>query len=76
MDGEVNIEAIGNGQLVRIGHEEILVEEAEGLFSGGGGESNEVGVEVLERMAPLSVDGAVTPVGDDDVEGLSGSWAL
>ena len=53
-------------------HHEVLIEEAEGLLAGRGGEADEVGVEVFEHLAPEVVDGAVALVGDDDVEGLDG----
>ena len=50
---------------------QVLVEEAEGLLAGCGGEADEVGVEVFQHLRPQVVDGAVGFVGDDDVEHLN-----
>ena len=51
---------------------EVLVEEAEGLFGGCGGEPDDEGVEVIEDLSPLVVDAAVALVDDDEVEGANG----
>ena len=51
-------------------HDEVLVEEAEGLLGGRGGEADQEGVEVFEHLAPEVVDRAVALVDDDEVEGL------
>ncbi len=65
-----DIDAIGDGALVRIFADEVLIKEADGLFAGRGGEADEEGVEVFEDLAPEVVDGAMAFVGDDEVEGL------
>ena len=57
-------------------HDEVLVEEAEGLLGGRGGEADEGGVEVFQHLAPEVVDGAVALVGDDEVEGLDGDGGV
>ena len=44
------------------------MEEAEGVLGGGGGEADEVGVEVLEHLAPQRVDRPVALVDEDHVE--------
>ncbi len=53
-------------------HDEVLLEEAEGLLGRRGGEADERGVEVFEHLPPEVVDGAVALVGDDEVEFLDG----
>ena len=72
VDVVVDVDAVGHGLLVGVFHDQVLVEEAEGLLGGRGGEADEVGVEVFEHLPPEVVDGAVAFVGDDDVEGLDG----
>jgi hypothetical protein len=55
---------------VAIFHDEILLEEGDGLERGRGGEADEEGVEVFEHLPPEIVDGAVAFIGDDEVEEL------
>jgi hypothetical protein len=57
---------------VAVLHDEVLVEEAEGLLRRGRREADERGVEVLEDLAPEGVDRPVALVDEDDVEGLDG----
>ena len=54
-------------------HDEVLVEEAEGLFRGRGGEADDVSVEIVEHLAPEVVDGAVALIRDDKVEHFNGN---
>ena len=70
VDLVANIDAIGHGALVVVLHDEVLVEKADGLLRGRGGEADDEGVEVFEDLPPEAVDGAVTFVGDDEIEGL------
>ena len=65
-----DIDAIGDGALVRIFADEVLIKEADRLFARRGGEPDEEGVEVFEDLPPEVVDGAMAFVGDDEVEGL------
>ena len=69
----VDIDAVGHGLLVVVFHDEVLVKEAEGLLIRRGGETDEVGIEIFQHLCPEVVDGPVTFVGDDDVEGLDGN---
>src|SRR5205814_3451664 len=68
--GDVHV--VGDGVLVPVFHDEVLIKEADGLLRGCGGEADEIGVEVFEYLAPKIVDGAMAFVGDDEVEGLDG----
>jgi len=61
---------------VGILHDQVLVEEAEGLFVGGGGQADEKGIEVFEHLAPEVVNGAVALVGDDKIKGLDGDGGV
>ncbi len=61
---------------MRVFHDQVLVEEAEGLLVGRGGEADEVGIEVFEHLCPEVVDGPMAFVGDDDVEGLDGDGRI
>ena len=72
VDVVVDVDAVGHGHFVVVFHHQILVEEAEGLLAGRGGEADEVGVEVFEHLTPQVVDGSVAFVGEDDVEELHG----
>ena len=66
--GDVHV--VGDGVLVSVFHDEVLIKEADGLLRRRGGEADEIGVEVFEHLAPEIVDGAVAFIGDDEVEGL------
>ena len=66
----VDVDAVGHGLLVAVFHDEVLIEEAEGLLVGRGGEADEEGIEVFQHLRPEVVDGPVAFIGDDDVEGL------
>ena len=70
VDVVVDVDAVGHGHFVVVFHHQVLVEEAEGLLAGRGGEADEGGVEILQHLRPEVVDGAVAFVGDDDVEAL------
>ncbi len=72
----VDVDAVGHGLLVRVFHDQVLIEEAEGLLIGRGGEADEVGIEVFQHLRPEVVDGPVALVGDDDVEGLNGNGGI
>ena len=67
---EVDVDAVGDGLVVAVLHDEVLVEEADGLAGRRGGEADEEGVEVEQHLAPQFVDGAVALVDDDEVEEL------
>ena len=69
---EVDVYLVDHGLLVGVLHDQVLLEEAEGLLGGRCGQSDQEAVEVLKHLPPEVVDGAVTLVGDDDVEGLDG----
>ena len=70
VDVEVHVHAIGHGLVVAVLHDEVLVEEADGLAGGRGGEADQESVEVEQHLAPQVVDGAVALVHDDEVEEL------
>jgi hypothetical protein len=65
---EVHVDAIGDGLGVAILHDHILIEEANGLAAGRGGEANEERVEVKQYLAPKLIDGAVALIDYDEVE--------
>ena len=66
--GDVHV--VGDGVLVAVFHDEVLIKEADRLFRRRGGKADEIGIEVFEHLAPEIVDGAVAFIGDDEVEGL------
>ena len=72
VDIEVDVDAVGHRLLVAVLHDEVLVEEADGLLGGGGGQADQEGVEVLQHLPSEVIDGAVALVGHDEVEGLDG----
>jgi hypothetical protein len=53
-------------------HDQILIEEADGLFGGSGGKADEEGIEIFEDLTPEIVDGAMAFVGNNKIEGLDG----
>ncbi len=67
---EVHVDAVGDGLVVAVLHDEVLIEEADGLAGGRGGEADQEGIEVEQHLAPQLVDGAVALVHDDEVEEL------
>src|SRR5205823_707252 len=66
--GDVHV--VGDGVLVAVFHDQVLIKEADGLLRRCGGKADEIGVEVFEHLAPEIVDGAVAFIGNDEVEGL------
>ena len=72
-----DIHAIGDGALVVVFGDAVLVEVGDGLRRGRGGEADERGVEVFEHLPPEIVDGAMALVGDDVIEHLDGDgWIV
>jgi len=67
---EVDVDCVGDGLLVRVLHDEVLVEEAEGLLVRRRGQPDHERIEVVEHLAPNAVDRAVRLVDDDHVERL------
>jgi hypothetical protein len=57
-------------------HDQVLLEEAVGVFRRGGRQADQEGVEVLQHLPPQRVDGAVALVHEDDVEVLQGIVGL
>jgi hypothetical protein len=53
-------------------HHEVLLKEAEGLLGRRGGEADERGVKIIQHLPPEIVDGAMTFVGDDEIEFFDG----
>ena len=76
IDFVADVDAIGDGALVVVFRDEVLVEEADGLLDGRGGEADEKRVEVFEDLPPEIVDGAMAFVGDDEVEGFDGNGGI
>ena len=73
----VDVHAIGHGLGVAVFHDQVLVEEAKGLLGGRGGQANQIGVKVLQHLAPQVVDAAVGLVGDHNVKALDGDgWVV
>ena len=71
IDLVADVDSISNGPLVAVFHHEVLVEEPDGLLGRCGGETDEEGIEVFEHLSPEAVNGAVTFVRNDEVEGLN-----
>ena len=67
---EVHVDAVGDGLVVAVLHDEVLIKEADGLPGGRGGEADEEGIEVKNHLRPQLVDGAVALIHDDEVEEL------
>src|SRR2546427_12393755 len=72
VDVEIHVDPVRDGLLMRVLHDEVLVEEAEGDLGRRGGEPDQVCIEVLQDLTPEIVDRAVAFVNDDNVEGLDG----
>ena len=70
VDVEVDVDAVGDRLGVGVLGDQVLPEEAERLLARGGGQADDVGVEVLQHSAPHAVDAAVRLVDDHQVEGL------
>ena len=68
----IDVHPIGHGLGVAVFHDQVLVEEAKGLFVGRGGQTHQIGVVILQHLPPQVVDAAVRFVGDHDVKQLDG----
>ena len=71
-----NADAIGYSALVAVLHNQVLVEEAQGLLGWSGGETNDEGIEILEHLSPKMIDGAMSLVGYYEVEGFYGDGGV
>ena len=67
---EVDVDVVGHRLRVGVFGHQVLPEETEGLLAGGGGQADEVCVEVLQHPTPHPVDRAVCLVNDYQVERL------
>ena len=76
VDLVTDVDAVGDGALVVVFHDEVLVEKTDGLLGRRGGEADEEGVEIFEHLPPEAVDGAVALVGDDEIERLDGDGGV
>ena len=76
IDVVADVHAIGDGALVVVFRDAVLVEVGDGLRRRRGGEADERSVEVFEHLPPEIVDGAVALVGDDEVELLDGDGGI
>ena len=63
----VHVDAVRHGALAGVLHHQVLVEKTEGLLAGGGGQADQVGVEIFQHLPPQVVDRAVALVGDDEI---------
>jgi hypothetical protein len=70
VDLALDVHAVGDGGLVGVFGDDILLEEGVGAGVGRGGEADEEGVEVVEDLAPEVVDRAVALIDDDEIEEL------
>ncbi len=73
---EVHIDVVDDGLVVAVLHDEVLIEEADGLAGGCGGEADQERVEVEEHLRPQLVDGAMAFIHDDEVEELRGNGSI
>jgi len=70
VDLPLHVHPVGDGFLVGVFRDEVLLEEAIGAAIRRGGESDEEGVEILQHLPPEVVDRAVAFIDDDEVEEL------
>jgi hypothetical protein len=71
-----HVHAVGHRLLVRVLHNQVLVEKADGLLAGRGGQANEERIEVLEHVAPDAVDGAMAFIDDESRRGNSAAESV
>ena len=76
IDVVTDVHTIGDGALVVVFGDAVLVEVGDGLRRGRGREADERGVEVFEHLPPEVVDGAMALVGDDEIELLDGDGGV
>ena len=65
-----DVDAVGDGLLMRILADHVLPEESVGAVVGRRGQTDQVRVEILQHLAPQVVDRAMALVDDDEVEEL------
>ena len=68
---KIDIYTIRNGLLVRVLYDEVLMKETHRLLGWRCCESDQRGIEVLQHLPPLVIDGAMTLIRDDKVEGVN-----
>ena len=63
-----HIHPIGNPPFMTVFHNQILVEETEGLLRGCSGQSYDKGIKVIKNLSPEIVNGAVAFIGNNKIE--------
>jgi len=63
----IHIHPISHRPLAGIFHHQVLIEKAKGLLAGGGGQPDQVGIEIFQHLPPEVVNGAVAFIGDDEI---------
>ena len=66
-----NIHAVDHRLFVGVFADDVLIEEPEGAFVGGGGEADQKGIKIVEHLFPKVVNGAVALINDDEVKLLN-----
>ena len=74
VDLVADIDAVGNGLLMGVLADDVLLEKSVGAVVRRRGQADEIGVEVFEDLTPEVVNRAVAFVDDDEVEKLG--WNL
>lgn len=72
VDVVADIDLVDNGVLVGVLGNEVLVEKANRLFGGRGGEPDQEGVEVFQDLAPEVVNRAMAFIDNDDIKHFDG----
>ena len=70
IDLVADIHAVGDGLLMAVFADDVLVEEAVGAVVRRRRQADQIGVEILDHLPPEIVDRAVAFIDDDEVEEL------
>ena len=76
IDFVADIDAVGDGLFMIVFADDILLEEAVGAVVRRGGQTDEIGVEILQNLTPEVVNRAVAFVDDDEIEELRRNLAV
>ena len=71
-----DIDPVGDGLLMGILADDVLLEEPVGTVVGRGGQADEIGIEIFQDLPPDVVNRAVAFVDDDEVEELGRNPAV
>ena len=66
-----DVDAIGDGTLVRVFGNQVLIEKTQRVLGRRRGQADDRRVEIFQHLPPKAIDRPMTFIGDDEIKGLN-----